>query len=75
MNQTQISPIQQALETIEALPPEDQQILIELVQQRLAEWRRKDIARNASATLKAFRAGFARSGSIKDLKRDLLADE
>ncbi len=74
INQTQISPFQKAIELVEALPPEDQQTLIELVQRRLVEWRRSEIARNASRTLESVRAGRAQTGSLEDLKRDLLVD-
>ncbi len=65
------TPFQQALDIIEQLPPEDQTSLIEIVQQRLTEQRRAEIARNARATLQAFREGRARYGTLEDLRRDL----
>jgi selenocysteine lyase/cysteine desulfurase len=68
------SQFQQALDTVEALSPDDQQALVELVQHRLAENRRHEIARHASDTLEAVRSGKACKGSLDDLKRDLLAD-
>ena len=67
------SPLQKALETIGALPPEDQQTIVELVQRRLIEQHRAEIARNATDTLQSVREGQARYGSVEDLKRDLLA--
>lgn len=66
-------PFEQALEMIEQLPAEDQENLIEIVQRRLIEQRRAEIARNASATLQAFREGRARYGTVDDLRRDLLS--
>jgi hypothetical protein len=66
-----ITPFQKALDIIEQLPAEDQTSLIEIIQQRLAEQRRSEIAHNARATIQAFRAGRARSGTFEDLKRDL----
>ena len=74
MERVETSPLQQALDAVEKLPVEDQETLIELVQRRLAEWRRAEIARNAAATLDAVREGRAQYGSIKDLKRDLLGE-
>jgi hypothetical protein len=68
------SPLQRALDIVEELPREDQEALVELVQHRLAEWRRAEIARNAESTLEAVREGRARYGSVDDLKRDLLGD-
>jgi len=68
------TPFEQALEMIEQLPAEDQENLIEIVQRRLIEQRRAEIARNASATLQAFREGRARYGTVDDLRRDLLSE-
>jgi hypothetical protein len=68
------SPFQNALETVEALPREDQQALIQLVQRRLIEWRRAEIAYHATTTLEAVRNASASSGSIEELKRDLLSE-
>jgi hypothetical protein len=68
------SPLQRALDVVEELPVEDQEVLVEVVQRRLAEWRRAEIARNAQSTLEAVREGRARYGSVDDLKRDLLGD-
>lgn len=71
MEQIGISLFQQALDAVEKLSPEDQETLINLIWHRLVEWRRAEIARNATATLQAVREGRARYGSIEDLKRDL----
>ena len=75
MGQTTASLFQQALDVVEKLPPEDQETLVDLVQNRLVEWRRASIARNAAITLQAVREGRARYGSVEDLKRDLLDDQ
>lgn len=74
MEQVKISLFQQALDAVEKLPPEDQEKLIDLVQHRLVEWRRAEIARNAAVTLKAVQEGRARYGSVEDLKHDLLSE-
>jgi hypothetical protein len=65
------TPIQQALDQIEKLGAEDQQVVVEIVRQRLIERRRQDIAQNARATVQAFREGRARYGTAEDLQRDL----
>jgi hypothetical protein len=64
--------LQQALEVVDKLPPEDQETLIEVVRRRLIEQRRAEIAHNATATLQAVREGKAQYGSAEDVKRDLL---
>ncbi len=73
-SQTLISPFQLALDTVELLPLEDQESLIEIIQRRLIERRRAEIARNATATLQAVSEGRASYGTIEDLKRDLLSE-
>jgi len=72
MGQMQTSLLQQALEVVEQLPLEDQETLVELIQRRLVEQRRAEIAHNATVTLQAVREGKAQYGSVEDLKRDLL---
>lgn len=70
---TAATPIQQALELIESLPPDDQEWLIEVVRRRLIERRRREIAANAQATLQAVREGRAAYGTVEDLRRELEA--
>jgi len=74
MEQVKTSLLQQALDALERLPPEDQETLVEVIQRRLVERRRAEIARNAAATLQAVREGQARYASVDDLKQDLLAE-
>jgi len=74
MERVTVSLLQQALDYVEKLPPEDQETLIELIQRRLVERRRAEIARNAAVTLQTVREGPARYGSVEDLKHDLLAE-
>lgn len=69
------TPFQQALDMVEQLPAEDQVNLIEIIQRRLIEQRRVEIARNARATVQAFREGRARYGTVDDLRHDLLSQE
>ncbi len=75
MSSPAVTPFEQTLEMIDQLPVEDQVSLVEIVQRRLAEQRRAEIARNAQATLQAFREGRAHYGTIDDRRRDLLGSE
>ena len=74
MEKTEVSMLQQALDVVESLPPDDQEALIDLIRHRLVEKRRAEIARNAEETLQAVREGRAQYGSIEDLRRDLLGE-
>ena len=66
--------IQDALETIEKLPMEEQETLVEIVKRRLVERRRAEIAQNAKVTLKAVREKKAKFGTVKELEKDLSGD-
>jgi len=66
---------QDAIETVESLPAEDQEELIDLIQRRLAERRRAEIARHAEETLQAVREGRAQYGNFEDLRQDLMGNE
>jgi hypothetical protein len=68
------TPIQQVLDEIEKLVPQDQQVVIEIVRQRLIERRRAEIAQNARAAVQAFKEGRAQYGSLDDLRRDLAGE-
>ena len=72
MGQVTASPLQQALDVVENLSPEDQETLVELMQRRLVERRRAEIDHNATVTLQAVREGKAQYRSVEDLNRDLL---
>lgn len=52
-------PFQRAIAYVEALFPEDQDLLIELIKNRRIERRHMEIARNAAQTLAAFKVGKA----------------
>jgi len=58
--------IQEALETIEKLPLEEQETLLEIIKKRLIEKRREEIARNAQETLKAVSEKKAKYGNVEN---------
>lgn len=73
--QRETSQFQVAIETVEALPPDDQLLLIDVIKRRLVEKRRAEIAQAGAETLKAVREGRAKFGDVDDLRRDLESDE
>ncbi len=68
---TQTSYFQDAIETVEKLPVDDQTLLIEIIRQRLLDQRRSEIEQNAQDTIRSVREGRARFGSVEDLRGDL----
>lgn len=67
--------LQTVIDYVEALSPEDQDLLIELIHKRRIEKRRREIAENAAQTLAALKAGTAKRGTLADLKADLASEE
>ena len=51
------STFQVALETVEELTPEDQEMLVEIVRRRLTEQRRAELAQDVAAAREAYRSG------------------
>lgn len=62
----------EALSSIEKLPLEQQETLIETIHKRLIEARRKEIAKNARETLGAYRAGKVKRGTARDLRKSMV---
>jgi hypothetical protein len=67
--------LDEALETVMQLPPEQQEMLIDIVRHRQIERQRQEIADNAQESLAAFRAGELKPQSasevITELRRSL----
>lgn len=61
----------QAIETVESLPPEDQEMLVEIIHQRLIQRRRKELALEIQAAREAYQAGDIHHGTVADLMADL----
>jgi hypothetical protein len=61
------SRFQQVIETVEALPPDAQWLLIEIIHQRLIQHRRKELAAEITEARKAYRQGAVRRGTVADL--------
>jgi hypothetical protein len=68
---TQTSTFNDVMETIEALPAEDQQVLIDLLQKRLVENRRTEIAANIIQSKAEYETGQVVRGNIDDIINEL----
>lgn len=67
----QTSRFQKALEVVEALPPDDQAMLVEIIQQRLRQQRRDALLREVEQSEKEYETGDVRRGSVTDLFAEL----
>lgn len=66
------SRFQEVIETVEALPPDDQIMLIEIIRQRLIEHRRTELASDIAEARAAYQSGDVRRGSVTDLMEDVV---
>ena len=72
MNQAaEKSSFQELIESVEALPLDDQQILMDIINRRIIEQRRDDLVADMEESLEAYRKGEVRIGTVDDLLRDL----
>ena len=62
---------QQAIETVESLPPDAQQILVDIIQKRLKQKRRDELVKAVAVAEIDYARGEVRSGSVKDLMAEL----
>ena len=67
------SRFQEVIETVEALPPGDQVLLIEIVHQRLIQQRRTELAADIAEARNAYQRGEVRRGTVADLMDELAA--
>ncbi|MFM7425443.1 MAG: hypothetical protein ACKO7W_10705 [Elainella sp.] len=65
------SAFQQALETIEALPQSDQELLLEILHQRLRERRRRQLAEEVAEVRQEFAQGQGQFGTASDFLAEL----
>lgn len=65
------SRLQVIIETVETFPPDDQLLLIEIIRQRLIQYRRAELAADIAETREAYRRGDVRRGEVPDLMEDL----
>lgn len=66
-----ISTFQQALDVIEALKPDEQEILIDIVSKRLSQQRRSALIKEVAQAKSDYEQGHVRRGSVADLLSEL----
>ena len=65
------SRFQEAIETVEALPPGDQELLVEIIRQRLIQQRRAELVADIAEARNAYQRGEVRRGTVADLMEEL----
>jgi len=63
--------LEQALDTVSQLPPEQQEMLIDIIQNRLIEARRQEMAQDAQAAIAAFHEGRLKPQSAEHIIAEL----
>ena len=65
------SKFQEVIDQVEALPPDDQALVIDIVRQRLIQRRRGELAQDIAETRAAYKRGDVRRGTADDLIAEL----
>ncbi|WP_445637065.1 CopG family transcriptional regulator [Nostoc sp. DSM 114161] len=65
------STFQKAIEAVEALDPEAQAILMDIIQKRLRQQQRDDLLKAVAEAREAYDKGEVRSGTVADLMAEL----
>lgn len=71
MKTTGFSSFQEAIEVVEALPPDDQALLVGIIRQRLIQHRRRELAAEIAEAREAYRRGEVHRGTVAGLMEEL----
>jgi len=72
MSKKSVAPrFQEVIETVEALPPDDQALLIGIIRQRLIQHRRAELAAEIAEARQAYQRGDVRRGTVADLMEEI----
>jgi hypothetical protein len=71
MSRTSTSRFQDVLETVESLPPEDQEMLVDVLRHRLSQRRRTPVIADVAESRDAFKHGEVRRGTSADLMAEI----
>jgi len=66
--------INEVLQVIDKMSLEQQALVIEILENRYREKRREEIAKNAKQTLREYKMGLTKKGTVADLIKDLEDD-
>jgi ribonuclease HII len=66
-----ISTLQQALDVVEALDPEEQTILVNIISKRLSQERRNELLKEVVQARLDYQQGRVKRGSVADLMAEL----
>ena len=72
---TQASPLQQAIDSIELLSEDEQDLVFDLIQKCRIALRRKDIAQSALHTMVSVENGTAKRGTAAEVMADIFGDD
>jgi len=62
---------QELIESVEALPIEDREMLVEIINKRIIELRRERLVADMKESLEAYKRGDVHMGTVDDLLKDL----
>lgn len=65
------SQLQKAIDTVEALPADDQALLIDIIRQRLIQQRRAELAAEVAEARAAYQQGEVHRGTVAQLMEEL----
>jgi hypothetical protein len=68
------SHLDQILDEIASLSLDEQEMLLNIIKQRHVERKREQILRDSRETMRAYKKGLAKRGTVADLMRDLSSD-
>ena len=66
--------LDQILDSIASLSLDEQEILLTIIKQRHIERKREQILRDSRETMRAYKKGLAKTGTVGDLIKDLESD-
>jgi DNA-binding NtrC family response regulator len=68
------SPLDHILDEIASLSLDEQELLLNIVKKRHIERKREQILRDSRETMRAYKKGLAKTGTVEDLIKDLESD-
>jgi DNA-binding NtrC family response regulator len=68
------SHLDQILDEIASLSLDEQEMLLNIIKQRHIERKREQILKDSRETMRAYKRGLAKKGTVDDLMRDLKSD-